>query len=138
MAQRLVMTRGVAYPWFCDGMGHVATRFYTGWFDDASYHLMAHVGGDMATLGELQLGWADVQSLVNYHQEMRADDLFLVESGFTRLGNKSVTALHEIKRTDGTLLASQEVTTVQFDLRQRKAAPVHAPIREQIQACLDA
>ncbi|MEM1112949.1 MAG: acyl-CoA thioesterase, partial [Pseudomonadota bacterium] len=60
MSARTLMTRGVAYPWYCDGMGHVATRYYTGWFDDASCHLLAMVGGDMVSLADDSLGWADV------------------------------------------------------------------------------
>ncbi|MEM1113903.1 MAG: thioesterase family protein, partial [Pseudomonadota bacterium] len=78
------------------------------------------------------------KACVSYQHEMMADDLFYVDSAFLKLGNKSVTAIHEIRRNDGLLLASQEVGTVQFHLKKREAVPVHPDVRAQIQAQLDA
>ena len=132
------MYRGVAFPWHCDSMGHVATRFYTQWFDEASYHFMASMGGSQKDLEPKGLGWADVKSTIEYRHELCSGDLFIVESRFQRLGSKSLASLHELKLLDGTLIASQEVTTVQFDLKARKAVPVEENIREKISKALDA
>ena len=137
MPKKFILNRGVAYPWLCDGNGHVATRYYTGWFDDASYHLMAMVGGHVAALKKDQLSWADVQSTIQYKQELRADELFIVESCFLKIGTKSVTSLHSLKNLDGAELATQEAVTVQFSLTERSAVPVKDNVREQIQALLN-
>ncbi len=128
--------RGVAHPWHADEMGHVTTRFYTGWFDDAGYHLMAKIGGDTFSLKRLGLGWADVRCVVEYKKEMLSSDLFYVNGSILKLGNTSLTTRLEMHRVDGTLLATTEMTTVQFDLDKRCAVPLHASVRDAAEKLL--
>ena len=129
--------KGVTFPWHCDGMGHVTTRFYTGWFDDASYHLLAAAGGDLTSLQQHSLGWADVRTVVEYRHEILANELFVIDSGFEALGTKSLTHHHAMRKLDGTLIATQTMTSVQFHLVERKAVPIEPGLREIIESWLD-
>ncbi|MGH9642004.1 MAG: thioesterase family protein [Terriglobales bacterium] len=42
--KQIITARGVVYPWQCDHMGHMNVMWYTGKFDEASWHLFGHVG----------------------------------------------------------------------------------------------
>jgi acyl-CoA thioester hydrolase len=124
---------GVVHPWLCDAMGHLTTRHYTGFFDDASYHLFAALGYDEA-LGRSQgWGWADVVTTTNYHAEVVSGALILVKSRIAAIGNSSMTAEHLLcDRTTGVLSARMEARTVCFDLVERRSRPVPDAIRATV------
>lgn len=132
MSETIETYRGVAHPWHCDSMGHVTTRFYTAWFDDASYHLFEAVEGGLTRLKDKKLGWADAKCVLEYKHEMLSGDLFVIRSSFTHLGGKSLRSFHEMLRADGVLLATQEMTTVQFNLEKRAAAEIEDTVRSAV------
>ena len=37
----LIAARGVVYPWQCDHMGHMIVMWYTGKFDEPTWHLLS-------------------------------------------------------------------------------------------------
>jgi acyl-CoA thioester hydrolase len=113
---------GVVHPWLCDAMGHLTTRHYLGVFDDASWHLFAHVGYDAATAGKEGWGWADVRHEISYETELRAGDLVVVQSRVTRLGGSSVDSQHRmLDRGSGQQSATLTARTVCFDLQVRRS-----------------
>ncbi|MEM8547652.1 MAG: acyl-CoA thioesterase [Pseudomonadota bacterium] len=137
MSRSMEAYRGVAFPWHCDGMGHVSTRFYTGWFDEASYHLIAHLTGwSGATQGGL--GWADVQRVVEYQQELHADDLFVIHSSVDKLGTNSLTTRHELRKLDGSIIAVDTMTSVRFNLETRRGVEIELELRNTVEEWLSA
>jgi acyl-CoA thioester hydrolase len=135
MATQTIETfRGVAYPWFCDSMGHMNTQFYASMYDSASFHFLSR----LHPYGELerrQRGWADVRQVIEYKHEVRAGTLLLMRSRLMRLGGKSVTYLHELRNAEtDELHGTSEQVTVMFDLAARKAIAlderVHAAAKQ--------
>lgn len=121
--------RGVAYPWFCDSMGHMNTQHYCGMFDTATFHYLASLGG----LNELKsrgFGWADRKQTITYETEVLAGELVVVRSTPLRAGQTSVTYIHRMYNVEsGVLHATCENVTVLFDLGRRRAAPLTPDIR---------
>lgn len=125
--------RGVVHPWQCDVMGHFTTRFYAAMFDDAAYHLFAAVGFSADHVAR-QIGFADIKTTISYLAELRAGDLVLVRGVIQKVGNKSLTAHYQmINIADGAIAAEMEAVSVQFDLEARKAMPLAADIRSNIE-----
>jgi len=129
--------RGVVYPWQCDSMGHLTTRCYMGMFDDASFHFVHEIGFRTSMLREARIGWADVEHTIEYLKELNAGDLIWIESRPLALSARSVRYLHEMKHCETHQVhARMLATTVQFDLKRRKAIPVVTEVRNAIQAWL--
>lgn len=130
----MVTGLGVVHPWLCDSMGHLTTRHYTGFFDDASYHLFAALGYDEAVGRSEGWGWADVVTTTNYHAEVVSGALIVVKSRIAAIGNSSITAEHLLcDRTSGALSARMEARTVCFDLIARRSRPVPDAIRATVE-----
>jgi acyl-CoA thioester hydrolase len=131
MAGAVETYRGVAYPWFCDSMGHMNTQFYAMMYDTATFHVLSR----LASYGELEAqgrGWADVRQLIEYRHEVRAGTLVLIRTTLKRLGNKSVEFLHEMRNLESDALHStSENVVVLFDLKVRAAAPLDEAIRRR-------
>lgn len=129
----MVTGLGVIHPWLCDAMGHLTTRHYTGFFDDASHHLFAGLGYDEAFGRGEGWGWADVVTTINYHAEVTAGALIVVRSRIVAIGTSSMSAEHLLcNRTTGVLSARMEARTVCFDLVKRRSRPVPDAIRAAV------
>ena len=121
---------GVVHPWLCDAMGHLTTRHYLGFFDDASWHLLAHASYDAAAATEEGWGWADVRHEITYAAELHAGALIVVEGRITGLGKSSVTSEYRmLDRATGGLSATLSARTVCFDLKARRSRPLPAAFR---------
>ncbi len=123
--------RQVAHPWICDANGHVNTRFLQGFYDDANLHLLNHCGfrGGPAT----GIGIVDVAVSMTYSAEVRLGDLFLIRSGFRRLGTKSFVSCHEMRGQDGLVRGTCESTSVFFDLTARSSMSIPEDFRQAAQ-----
>ncbi len=124
--------KAVVHPWHCDVMGHLCTRHYVGFFDDAAFHLVAACGGHVVSSAEANPtnGYADVKALYEYRAEVGAGELITVSSAITWLGNSSFSASHKMNKvSDASLVATAETTSVCFDLEARKAIPIPANFR---------
>jgi acyl-CoA thioester hydrolase len=128
-----VVHKGVAHPWQCDVLGHMTTRFYVAMFDDACYHFLYSVfgwSGSQDSKG--RLAWADVRHVINYQAEVAAGDLLQVRACLTRIGGKSISVLYEMENlTRGEIAATQESTSVLFDLKKRKSAAMSDELRQK-------
>lgn len=121
--------RGVAYPWHCDAMGHMNTQFYSALFDGATLHALSLVAAS-ERLAKAGLGWADVRQLIEYRDEVRSGTLLVVRTTFIRCGRTSLSYRHDLVGAETkTIHATSEQTTVLFDLKQRKATELDAPMR---------
>ena len=131
----LACHKGVAHHWLCDVMGHMTTRYYVGMFDDASYHLLHGIFGWSAeSVAESGMGWADVRHVIEYQEEVGAGDILEVRGGIAKLGTKSATFHYEMfNLSRQKMAATLESTSVYFDTRARKAAPITDQMRSQAQ-----
>ena len=105
-----------------------------GFYDGASFHFLSM----LAPYGELKksgLGWADVRQLIEYKREIPSGSLLVVRTTLSRLGNKSVEYLHELRNVETDALHStSEQVTVLFDLNKRAAARLDEAIRRRAAA----
>ena len=116
---------GVVHPWLCDAMGHLTTRNYLGFFDDASYQLMAELGYDSEAGQVAQQGWADVRHEIEYRAELAVAALIRIEGRVVALGRSSITTeLRLFARSDERLCATMTARTVCFDLAERRSRPL--------------
>lgn len=131
MPGALITFVGVAHPWMCDTNGHVNVRHYMGFFDDASFQLLAAIVGD-----EVEgLGWADVKCEIAYRREIAPGTPLIIHSQVTRVGRTSVTYAHNLLGSvDEDLRAQAETVTVRFDLAARQAVELEPAARDRAEA----
>lgn len=133
MKEATLTYRGTVYPWQCDAMGHLTTRFYLAAFDEASWHFLYEAGFDPAFIRERGVGWADVRHEIEYFRELRAGDLYTIDGTPLRIGNSSIVYQLDLRAIgSGHACARLVATSVQFDLHQRRAIPVLPEVRERL------
>ena len=129
--------RTVAHPWLCDINGHVNTRHYQAWFDDASFQLFGLCGFDAVRSRSDHLGIVDVKSTTEYLAEVPPGTLALISSGFVRLGSKSFTVRHVMSSVfSDDVFARCEAVSVFFDLSARRSRSIPDAFRLAAQALL--
>ena len=130
--------RGVVVPWKCDHFGHMNVRFYAEAFDDASFHIWSAIGVPIGEMEE-KLGLIGVVASlkIDFLQEMRIGQLWVVESAITRVGSKSFTYRERMRDThSGVVHATADLVEVFFDKVERKAAPIPDGVRALLEARL--
>jgi acyl-CoA thioester hydrolase len=134
MIRRFETYRGVVYPWNCDAMGHMNTRFYAEMFDTASSHAL-HEVMPAQNLKALHFGWADVRQLINYKAELAPGTLVTCVTEFEKLGGSSVSFHHSLMCTaTGAEHASSDHVVVLFDLKERRSTPFPDNVRARMQS----
>lgn len=130
--------RGVVLPCHCDQFGHFNVRFYAHAFDDACFHLWSRSGVDQPALLARGIAMVTARNTVNFQHELTAGDLYLIDSGITRVGGKSVGHLHRMRNANtGQLCASMESVEVFFDTGARASTAMPAEQRAMLSArCL--
>jgi acyl-CoA thioester hydrolase len=124
----------VVYPWQCDQMGHLSTRFYSAFFDDACYFLLASIGYVPETAFAESWGWVDATSATEYCSEVRSGSLLAIRSRIAGIGNSSLVEEHIMTHVPtGNIAAKMKTTAVCFDLKLRQSRRVPDHIRAQIQ-----
>jgi acyl-CoA thioester hydrolase len=137
MSAASVTYRGVVYPAQTDAMGHMNTQFYVAAFDQAMWHLVAALGFRSEWIRERREGWADVKYVIDFKRELRAGDLYHIESVIHRLGRNSLVTRHVLVDTNGGEAAAElEMTSVYFDLEARASTPIPEEIRLAAQTML--
>jgi len=129
--------RGVVFPWHCDQFGHMNVRWYAHLFDDAAFSLWSVHGIGLRTMEERGFHTVVVRATTEFRREIAAGELYVVESGFSRVGTKSVTDAQRMLNADaGTLHATQEGIEVMFDPETRSSLTVPDDIRAIVEANL--
>ncbi|MFO0996205.1 MAG: acyl-CoA thioesterase [Alphaproteobacteria bacterium] len=137
MAKVVETWRGVAYPWFCDSLGHMNTQFYQMMFDGATFHFLSLIASYNALAGQ-QRSWADVRYTTEYKHEIRAGALLIVRSHLVRVGTKSVEFMHTMSNAETDALhATCSGVSVLFDLAARKALALDEAMRARGAALLE-
>ena len=116
--------RGTVYPRHLDHMDHMNVAYYVEKFDEGVWHLFAGIGLTPSYMRRENRGMAAVEMNIRYLQELRAGDLIVVRSGITRVGEKSLHLVQEMRNGETDEIAAIEtVVAVHLDRAVRRATP---------------
>lgn len=133
------LTRGIVMPAHCDVYGHMNVRHYAAFFDDAGWHILGRAGVSLSELQAQGLGSVVASLTIDFHHEVKAGQLILIQGAFTRAGNKSFNYAMRLYAADSmTHCATQKTIEVCFDTRARKSAPWPEDVRARIQRAMEA
>jgi acyl-CoA thioester hydrolase len=128
----MVTALSVVYPWHCDHMGHMNVMWYTGKFDDATWHLLGMIGITPSYLRDRKRGMVAVQQDTTYKQELLAGDLVTIQSGVLEMREKVIRFYHEMLNAETRELAAKTILTgVHLDTETRKSCPFPLEILER-------
>lgn len=138
MTEPVETFRATVFPWHCDQFGHMNARWYAAFFDDASFHLYQRAGLSYPRMHETgPIVPVVAEITITYVHELVAGDLFVIRSGFTRIGNKSIQRIARMYNADtDTLCAIERGRDVFFDETTRLSTPMPESFRAQFEACL--
>src|SRR5215472_16367529 len=102
---------GVVYPWHCDHMGHMNVMWYTGRFDEATWHLMAHIGLTPSYWRNHHRGIVAVQQDTSYKRELLAGDLIMIRSRILEMHEKVIRFGHEMLNAETNEIAATTILT---------------------------
>jgi acyl-CoA thioester hydrolase len=132
MTELIVTARSVVYPWHCDHMGHMNVMWYTGKFDEATWHLFAQIGLIPSYLRTNKRGLVAVQQETAYKRELVAGDLVVIRSKILEMRAKVIRFYHEMLNAETQeVAATTTLTGVYIDSEMRKSCPFPAEILEQ-------
>jgi len=114
--------RGTIYPWHCDHIGHMNVMWYTGKFDEATWHFLAGLGLTRSFLRAQNRLMAAVQQNTTYKRELLAGDIITIRSGILEMKGKTIRFFHEMRNEEtGEIAAVTELTGVYMDAGTRKS-----------------
>ena len=130
-------SHGVVYPWHCDHMGHMNVMWYTGKFDEATWHLLASIGLTPSYLREKNRGMVAVQQDTAYKSELLAGDLITIRTAILEMREKVMRFYHEMLKTEtNEIAATTTLTAVHLDREIRKSCPFPADIAQRGRALM--
>lgn len=135
----LVTSRSVVYPWQCDHMGHMNVMWYTGKFDEATWHLFGHIGLTASYLRKNKRGMAGVQQNTAYKRELFPGELITIQTEILEMREKVIRFYHEMIHTESEeVAATSELTAVHLDSGTRKSCAFPREILERGQRLMGA
>ena len=127
--------RGIVMPAQCDLYGHMNVRHYAALFDEGSWHVLAHGGISLTELRGRGLGTVVASLTIDFHHEMKAGNLVLIQGSFTRVGVKSFSYEMRMYEADSmTHCATQKTVEVCFDTGKRASAHFPDDVRQKLLA----
>lgn len=117
------LARSVVMPAQCDHYGHMNVRHYAAFFDDAGWHILAKAGVSLTDLRSRGLGSVVATLTIDFHHELTAGQLVLIQGAISRVGEKSIGYELRLFEADAmTHCATQKVVEVCFDTGARASA----------------
>ena len=114
--------RGVVRPSELDHMAHMNVQFYTGKFDEATWHLFSAAGLTNVYFQAENRGMAALLQTTNYKAEAMAGDLLICRSEILEVSDKTVRFIHHMSNPESAkLLATSELVAVHLDRNLRKS-----------------
>tara|TARA_B100000686_G_scaffold345447_1_gene430071 strand:+ start:1135 stop:1566 length:432 start_codon:yes stop_codon:yes gene_type:complete len=133
MADWTETNRGVVFPWQCDHYGHLNVRYYTHFFDDASFQIWSLIGLTLKEIHDHGVHPVVAEIKVRFLHELKAGSLIILKGGFIRVGTKSIGHRQLMYNVDtGTLCATQDSVEVFFNPKTRTSAAIPDYIRGRI------
>ena len=118
----LIAARGVVYPWQCDHMGHMNVMWYTGKFDEATWHLLSQIGITPSYMRENNRGMVTVHQETTYKRELVAGDLITIRPGVLEIREKVIRFYHQMLNAESHEVAAETTLTgVHLDGGTRKS-----------------
>lgn len=138
MAELPITYRGCIYTTHCDVNNHVNVMWFTHYFDQASFGLVALLGVDPAHRKERHGSFVTAQYTFVYKRELVPGDLIAVRSRVSEVRDKVVRVLHElIVEPSGEVAATADFTGVYIDVQARKARSIPDDVRARALAFLE-
>jgi acyl-CoA thioester hydrolase len=129
--------RGFVYPWSLDHIGHMNVQFYTGRFDEATWHLFARIGITQTYLKEHKRGMAALDQHTLYKREVLVGSLLHIESELLEIKRKTLRFMHRMFNSEtGEEVASTELVAAFLDAEARRATEFPPHIVEAAQALI--
>ena len=95
--------------------------------------LLAEVGFTGDYMRSTGMGFADVKHEIEYKAEQRAGDRIAITGGFSKLGSSSAEVRLRMRNPDtGETAAVSRITSVHFNLTERRSEPMPEEAREKI------
>ena len=105
----------------CDHFGHLNIQHYSGATSDAFMVLMTLIGLGKDAVKERQLGIVATRKGLQFRRELRAGDIYSLESGFVHAAPDRLHIAHRMTRlTDGKLALTADTDCVPLDLSLRR------------------
>ncbi|MCG8494302.1 MAG: thioesterase family protein [Sneathiellales bacterium] len=122
--------RGVVRPDQEDHMGHMNVQYYTGKFDEATWHLFSAAGLTNSYFKSRMRGMAAVLQTTNYKAEAMAGDLLVIRTEMLEVKEKTIRFMHHMFNAEKeTLVATTELVAAHLDRELRKSCPFPEEIR---------
>lgn len=135
MEKSFELYRGMIMPAQCDLYGHMNVRHYAALFDDAGWHILSRAGISLTELRGRGLGTVVASLTIDFHHEMKAGNLVLIQGNFTRVGGRSFAYEMRMYEADSMMhSATQKTVEVCFDTQKRASADFPADIRQKLLA----
>lgn len=125
----MITFRGVVYPAQTDAMGHMNVQHYIASFDQAFWHLAEMLGYENEWRLSRKQGWADVHYEIDFRSELHVGSTFHIFSSVDKIGRTSMVTHHSLYNNKDQLCAEIAMTSVYFDLEERKAIEIPDFIR---------
>jgi acyl-CoA thioester hydrolase len=122
--------RATVAPADCDHLGHMNVQHYFAAVSDGMFSLMVRLGLGPDAIRTRRLSFAVVRAETDFHRELLAGDVVVLESTVSKLGEKSATFRHRLKNAAiGEIAMSTEFKCVLLDLERRQATAIPDDIR---------
>lgn len=109
----------------CDHFGHLNIQHYSGATSDAFMVLMVLIGLGKDEVDRRQLGMVATHKDLRFRRELRAGDIYRIESGFVAAEPERLHIAHRMTRlTDGKLALTADTDCVPLDLSLRRKTMV--------------
>jgi acyl-CoA thioester hydrolase len=94
------------------------------------FSIMIRLGLGPEEIRQRQISFAVVRAETDFHRELRAGDVVVLESAVLKLGEKSATFHHRLKNAaTGHIAMSTDFKCVLLDLQKRQATLIPADVR---------
>ncbi|SPF40930.1 conserved hypothetical protein [Syntrophobacter sp. SbD1] len=138
MSTRIETYRGFVYPWSIDHIGHMNVQFYTGRFDEASWHFLANLGLTPGFLKDNQRGLVALEQRSKYMQEVLVGSLLDIQTELLEIKSKTIRYQHYMRNSEsGEDVATMELIIAYIDTVARKATPLPDLAIKRAKAMMD-
>jgi len=138
LSTRIETYRGFVYPWSIDHIGHMNVQFYTGRFDEASWHFLANLGLTPGFLKDNQRGLVALEQRSKYMQEVLVGSLLDIQTELLEIKSKTIRYQHYMRNSEsGEDVATMELIIAYIDTVARKATPLPDLAIKRAKAMMD-
>ena len=129
------ISRTIVMPAQCDSYGHMNVRHYAAMFDDAGWHVLGKAGISLGDVRRRGLGTVMATLTIEFHHEIAAGQLVLIQGAITKVGTKSFSYELRLYEADSmTHCASEKALEVCFDTRSRKGIALPDDMKRKLEA----